>query len=140
MTDEVRNICERLRAGTELAELCVVATPGQQRDLLLKAYYVVFGHSTIERDHEWRLREASFSRKIVADAYESAALMLVPDRSWVRMDEWPFEYCHGPVASVQPIREPPVSSHVATGSTLALALTAAALRAIAQVNAEGDTK
>jgi hypothetical protein len=59
------------------------------------------------------------------------AMKLVPKPAWVRMDEWPHDFCHGPVASIQPIREPAVAAHVATGPTLALALCAAALRAIA---------
>jgi hypothetical protein len=60
--------------------------------------------------------------------YIDAAMMLVPERSWIRMDQWPSDFC-SPVASVQPIREPKVDAHVGTGSTLPLALCAAALRA-----------
>lgn len=57
-----------------------------------------------------------------------ASMALVPERCWVRMDEWPRDFC-APTASVQPILEPKIASSCATGSTLPLALTAAALRA-----------
>lgn len=60
-----------------------------------------------------------------------AAITLVERPAWVRIDEWPDEY-NATSASVQPIRDPQVESHCAKAATPALALCAAALRALAK--------
>ena len=58
-----------------------------------------------------------------------AAMTLVPERAWVRMDQWPRDFC-APVASVMPVVQDEGNSvYTATGTTLALALVAASLRA-----------
>ena len=60
-----------------------------------------------------------------------AAMTLVERPAWVRIDEWPDEF-NATSASVQPIRDPQVGSHCAKADTPALALCAAALRALAK--------
>lgn len=60
-----------------------------------------------------------------------AAMTLVERPAWIRIDEWPDEF-NATSASVQLIRDPQVASHCAKGTTPALALCAAALRALAK--------
>jgi hypothetical protein len=119
-----------------LAERCEQATgPDRELDCAIahalgwKQYEFADENDYVERG--WHKPESRFPVGSLPrwTASLDAALTLVPHPAWIRMDEWPSDFCHGPVASIQPIRDPQVGLHVATGSSLALALVAAALRA-----------
>ena len=63
-----------------LAERCEKATAEQQRELLEAAYTAIFGHPPV---HEYRQpdgqRVTAFLRMLDAEAFESAAMTLLPE-------------------------------------------------------------
>ena len=118
-----------------LAARAVQADPIMQGALLEEAWEALAEHSAefrrfaVSPSRRFDNKAAKFCAALEAMAFESAAMMLVPERAWVRLDQWPSDFC-APVASVMPIvKEEGNQIYTATGSTLALALTAAALRA-----------
>ena len=98
-----------------------------ERKALEEVFKQIFGmgpYRLKDRGDEAQERIAyRFIAMLDCGAYLDAAMMLVPERCWIRMDDWPRDMVHGAVASVCPlvkVADNPVYS--ATGDTMALAL------------------
>ena len=115
-----------MNALLELARRCERASANEQADVLIDAYEAI--SRTGRADYDWATR---FMRFIDAEAYESAALTLIPD--WA--SGW-SAYKSGTA-----VVWPPISSKQdgfgAQAATPALALCAAALKARAQSPSQG---
>lgn len=124
-----------------LAERCEAAEAGEQRGLLELAFRAVFGekparvHGGCDLLDLWLARHNPFFRMLEAEAYESAALLLVPE-GW-RVDDLREGETYSSVefwALLRPrgYKMDGVFSATGSGKSFALALTAAALRAQGQ--------
>lgn len=134
---------------TELADRCERAGADEQRELLIEAFRIVKGPCPTVRQvrqpdgsfwpgdglgpytdkyKEWSATSNRFNRMLDAEAYESAALMLVPN--------WLFPMIDGTSNSVKLVNAIGLAirgdNHASQGQTLALALCASALRAISK--------
>lgn len=124
----------------QLAERVEAATADQQNDALITAFYAIFpkpnpenepewpgsGHLRQPRYHAWYVRLRKFTAMLDAEAYESAALMLVPD-GWMLLT---LSDIAADGLTLCKLGAPDVHDAMSFGtSTRALAITAAALRA-----------
>lgn len=111
---------------TALSDRVEAANADEQRAMLKEAYHALFPHNSPQYDHQHRARFVGF---LDAGAYESAAMMLVPE-GWFTSD-----FHQGPSGGnwwdLSRIRDGDQRYTSAAGmaSTPALALTAAAIRA-----------
>lgn len=99
--------------------------PGRELDLAIATAsyelgFPIFGARVNYDPALWLERNGTITDSL------DAALTLVPQGCWVRLDRWPGRKA---TASVQPIRETHVAASCAEAATPALALCAAALRA-----------
>lgn len=98
-----------------------------ERKALVETYFETFGQTpgfhAVYGEGEDRERGFRFAKLVDCGAYLDAAMMLVPERCWIRMDDWPRDMVHGAVASVCPlVKEADNPVYSATGDTMALAL------------------
>lgn len=117
-----------------LADRVGTATAKQQCDMLLRAYEAIFGGPECSPVDKWpgylSPRWDRFHAMLDAEAYESAAMTLVPKSFWLeRLGE-----CGGGRFRAEIIERTsdPEYGWCESAATAALALTAASLRAIAQ--------
>lgn len=114
----------------QLADACEQATPEQQRELLERAFDAVFpltsaGHwLSPSVPSPYFVRHLRFRRMLDAEAYESAAMMFVPEEY---RDN--FAFSSGSVFLGLDQFDPWSSDYSGGGETFALALLAASLRA-----------
>lgn len=124
---------------TDLIQRCEQADEGMQRELLVEAFVAVFGEMpkqgwafTYKPEYvQWARLERSFLRKINAEAFVDAALMLVPEGWTWCVDEGPSQWIiHGTAKPAGRVYlYGPTNYEFATAPTPALALCAAALKA-----------
>lgn len=119
-----------MRDLIELAERCEAAD-GNSDTLFMTAFEAIFGGRK-----SLGLKWARFCTMLDAEAYESAALMLVPDGAGLTIDRYWIANADGPVWSASVVQggiptDPRREAEAFNAATPALAICAASLRAIA---------
>jgi hypothetical protein len=128
------------KALLELAARCEAATASEQREMLELAFRAIHGekptrvHGGCDLLDFWLARHNPFFLMLEAKAFESAALMLVPE-GWTRLtdntDGREIVELYTPDYDEHDW-QPDIRFSAASAATPALALCAASLRAIAQ--------
>lgn len=128
-----------------LAERCEAAGADEQRELLITARVYISPQPMppTKLDHPWFVEARRFRAMLDAEAYESAALMLVPPRPWrvCTLSDYPhnnFQSGAGWFVNLSNDvcgygREGPIATVMARAATPALAILAACCRARGQV-------